>query len=167
MASTSSTARSNSRPTEQKFQDRSSKGDRISSPLISKVIGVESNSTEAEGDTWDDDFEDVKEVVFEPSTFPANEDSADEEADEEEGEEDESTITTHVYLKGNEASEGNAEAGDRAIKSVERADDDTNGDDDGEDDEMQEQEGEEGSSMEARRMMRSMSPSPQPPPVHN
>ncbi|KAG4436774.1 hypothetical protein IFR05_007749 [Cadophora sp. M221] len=157
MASSSSTGQNNSRPTDQGIRNRPSNQDRSPSSTTSATIGVKTNSAEAEADTWDDDFEDVDEQVFGPSKFPENEDSMDEEDDSKEDKEHKETVVMHIYLKDH------VKARDGVMQSTEREGENTNVQGDEEEDDLQDQE--ENTRLDSGRMMRSMSPSPQPPPA--
>ncbi|KAL2071108.1 hypothetical protein VTL71DRAFT_12343 [Oculimacula yallundae] len=87
----------------------------VTNPFNPKV-GVESLTTQDEGDTWDDDFKDVVEMAFDPSNFQADDNQQDEDDNEDAHHEGENIIRL-LFRSIDEKIVG---SGDGAVESVER-----------------------------------------------
>ncbi|PVH89087.1 hypothetical protein DL98DRAFT_523904 [Cadophora sp. DSE1049] len=95
-----------------------------SSEASYSALGIETKPTQAQGDTWDDDFEDVDDEAFDPANYPGEQSEEEEEdSDEEEEEEDEESATVYIRLKDERGGENGGGEGDEAIESVEREED--------------------------------------------
>ena len=151
---------------ETKFTNTASQADRNSR------LGVETDPTQAHGDKWDDDFEDVDDEALNPANYPDEESDVEEEdSEEEDGEE---TITVYINLGGKREDDNEGWEREEAIESVEREEEAGRGDEPSDQNEGTEEDknGSEGSEdheqrsgKEDRIFMRSMNPSPEPSPV--
>lgn len=130
-------------------------------------LGVEDNHTEADGDKWDDDFDDVDDEDFDPANYPEDDTGDEEDLDEEEGgdideNEDEKTGMICICIRSIERAENGIGGDHETIDNIEEENREEQGYDCGR--EAGIGDGKVVGEAAGRKMLRrSMSPSPEPP----